>query len=276
MLKELDCNFHRPDTRRSEPGKALNFTPKDVKSSQKTIASLIRSKGTTTRSYAAKIQYKKARKIRRAHKPIISPKISPIRKVLDNSRSAEVLERGSSFCNIFQSCPDLKIEYEEEVKPLDTNKHNRHFSQEELLNLLSPEEPKIFTPPPNNTSFNKASFHSSPEKYGSFTQLELKYQQARIKIKQLEEGYKELLYVFHKSEEENRKKIASLQNELNSRQEIQTQRSKKIVLTSCKDSSDSKSNEASISYWLNSILRELRSMNKRISRIEDHINIPKQ
>lgn len=275
MLKELDCNFHRPDTRRSEPGQAFNFTSKEAKQSQNTIANFIKSKATTSRSYAAKIQYKKARKIKRAQKPIISPKVSPIRKVLDNSRSAEVLERGSSFCNIFQSCPDLKIEYEEEVKPLDTNKHKRHLSQEELLNVLSPEEPKIFTPPPNNSSFNKASFHSSPEKYGSFPQLELKYQQARIKIKQLEEGYKQLLYVFHKSEDENRKKIALLQNELKSRPEIPSQRSKKTVLSSCKNSSDSKSTEASISYWLNSILCELRSMNKRISRIEDHINIPK-
>jgi hypothetical protein len=275
MLKELECNFNKPDTRRSDPGKAFNFASKNAKSSQNNIANMIKSKSTTSRSYAAKIQYKKARRIKRAHKPIISPKVSPIRKVLDNSRSAEVLERGSSFCNIFQSCPDLKIEYEEEVKPLDPNKHKRHLSQEELLNLLSPEEPKIFTPPPNNTSFNKASFHSSPEKYGSFTQLELKYQQARMKIKQLEEGYKELLYVFHKSEDENRKKIAWLQNGLNSRQEVPTQRSNKIVLSSCKNSSDSKSTEASISYWLNSIMRELRSMNKRISHIEDHISIPK-
>jgi len=275
MLKELECNFDRPDTRRSEPGKAFNFTSKNAKSTPHNVANMIKSKATTSRSYAAKIQYKKARRIKRAHKPIISPKISPIRKVLDNSRSAEVLERGSSFCNIFQSCPDLKIEYEEEVKPLDTNKHMRHLSQEELLNLLSPEEPKIFTPTPNNTSFNKASFHSSPEKYGSFTQLELKYQQARMKIKQLEEGYKELLYVFHKSEDENRKKIASLQNELNTKQEPPTPRPSKIVLSSCKNSSDSKSTEAGISYWLNSIMRELKSMNKRISRIEDHIYIPK-
>lgn len=278
MFKDIDSNYTRPSTRRSDQRLSFNFTGKDPKESSNSISNLIRSKVTTSRSYATKIQYKKARQIKRATKSIISPKISPIRKVINNSRSNELLDKGSSFTNIFQSYPDLKIEYEDEPKIKDAKYHLRHYSQEELLNVLSPEGPKVFSPSPNNTSFQRASFYSSPErqKSSNLATLEMKYQESRCKIKRLEEGYKELLYVFHKSEDENRRVIASLQKDLKSKSEIAgSSKSKSLLISSPQSVSDSKSTEGNVSYWLNNILRELKSMNRRISRIENHINIPK-